>query len=146
MTFSVRSFVQLNEKPHSQKGPSAEIFFQDANTLELQGFGDIRQGWRHLIMNPQVFSEAMMLIIMVHPKKTKNMSPLLWNHFFGHLILLSKTQLFDNSFNSRFQKYHMCCCNSRWQRFHLQHHTWHHPHHGPVEVSHGDRWLLFCQA
>ena len=27
-------------------------------------------------MNPQVFSEAMMLIIMVHPKKTKNMSPL----------------------------------------------------------------------
>ena len=78
-------------------------------------------------MNPQVFSEAMMLIIMVHPKTNnkKHVTTFCGNHFFGHLMLLSKTQLFDNSFNSRFQKYHMCCCNSRWQRFHLQHHTWH---------------------
>lgn len=58
-------------------------------------------------------------------KNKKHDHHFLWNHFFGHLMLLSKTQLFDNSFNSRFQKYHMCCCNSRWQRFHLQHHTWH---------------------
>ena len=72
------------------------------------------------------FRRSLMLIIMVHPKKNKKHDHhFLWNHFFGHLMLLSKTQLFDNSFNSRFQKYHMCCCNSRWQRFHLQHHTWH---------------------